>query len=130
MAQKAEYLGNKMNCSNCHLKAGTVPYGLNFYSTHARYPQYRGRENRVMTLPERVNNCVERPHNGVPMPLDSKEMIAIVSYMKWLSSKVGVGQNVPGDGAIELAISYPCCRPEQRCTGICNTLCKLPWQKR
>ncbi len=102
---KGRYLGNKMNCSNCHLKAGTVPYGLNFYSTHARYPQYRGRENRVMTLPERVNNCVERPHNGVPMPLDSKEMIAIVSYMKWLSSKVGVGQNVPGDGAIDL--QYP-----------------------
>lgn len=102
---KGKYLGNKMNCSNCHLKAGTVPYGLNFFSTHARYPQYRGRENKVMTLPERVNNCVERPHNGIPMPLDSKEMVAIVSYMRWLSANVAIGEHVPGDGAAEL--QYP-----------------------
>lgn len=102
---KGKYLGNKMNCSNCHLKAGTVPYGLNFFSTHAHYPQYRGRENKVMTLPERVNNCVERPHNGIPMPLDSKEMVAIVSYMRWLSANVAIGEHVPGDGAAEL--QYP-----------------------
>ncbi|OSZ82133.1 hypothetical protein CAP35_02375 [Chitinophagaceae bacterium IBVUCB1] len=102
---KGKYLGNKMNCNNCHLKEGTVPYGLNFFSTHARYPQYRGRENKVMTLPERVNNCIERPHNGTPMPLDSKEMVAIVSYMRWLASNVPVGKNVPGDGGMTLA--YP-----------------------
>lgn len=102
---KGKYLGNKMNCSNCHLKAGTVPYGLNFYSSHARYPQYRGRENKVMTLPERVNNCIERPHNGTPMPLDSREMVAIVSYMRWLASNVPTGGRVAGDGASELV--YP-----------------------
>ena len=25
-----KYLGNKMNCGNCHLDAGTRPYGFNF----------------------------------------------------------------------------------------------------
>lgn len=35
-----KFLGNKMNCTNCHLDAGTKPYAFNFYSTHARYPQY------------------------------------------------------------------------------------------
>lgn len=98
-------LGNKMNCTNCHLDAGTRPYGLNFFSTHARYPQYRARENRILTLAERVNNCIERPHNGVAIPLDSKEMIAIVSYMKWLSANVPTGQRVKGDEGIEL--TYP-----------------------
>ncbi len=102
---KGKYLGNKMNCSNCHLKAGTVPFGLNFFSSHARYPQYRGRENKVMTLPERVNNCIERPHNGTPMPMDSKEMVAIVSYMRWLSASVPIGKHVNGDGALDL--EYP-----------------------
>lgn len=102
---KGHYLGNKMNCTNCHLKAGTVPFGLNYYSSHARYPQYRGRENKVMTLPERVNNCIERPHNGTPMPLDCKEMIAIVSYMRWLSQNVPTGQRVKGDDGLEL--QYP-----------------------
>ena len=52
------YLGNKMNCANCHLDAGTRPFGLNFFSSHARYPQYRGRENAILTLSDRVNNCI------------------------------------------------------------------------
>ncbi len=100
-----KYLGNRMNCSNCHLDAGTRAYGFNFFSSHARYPQYRGRENRVLTLSERINNCIERPHNGRPMPLDSKEMVAMVSYMKWLSGNVPVGQHVKGDEGMEL--DYP-----------------------
>jgi thiosulfate dehydrogenase len=96
------FLGNKMNCTNCHLDAGTRPYGFNFFSSHARYPQYRGRENKVLTLSERINNCVERPHNGRPLPLDSKEIVAMVCYMKWLSSNVPVGQHVKGDESLEL----------------------------
>ncbi len=91
------YLGNKMNCNNCHLQAGTVPYGFNFFSTHARYPQYRGRENRVLSLADRVNNCVERPHSGKPLPLNSKEILAITSYIKWLGESVPVNSNVVGD---------------------------------
>jgi thiosulfate dehydrogenase len=99
------YLGNKMNCTNCHLDAGTRPFGFNFFSSHARYPQYRGRENKVLTLGERINNCVERPHNGTPLPLDSKEIVAMVCYMKWLSTNVPVGQHAKGDESMEL--EYP-----------------------
>lgn len=102
---KGQYLNNKMNCSNCHLDAGTRPYGLNYFSSHARYPQYRGRENAVLTLADRINNCIERPHHGKPMPLDSKEMIAMVSYMRWLSQGVPIGQRVPGDDGVDL--NYP-----------------------
>ncbi len=77
-------LGNKMNCSNCHLNSGTKAYGLNFFDSHRTYPQFRARENKILSMSERVNNCIERPHNGIPLPLDSKEMVAIVSYIKWL----------------------------------------------
>ena len=101
----SQNLRNKMNCGNCHLDGGTRPYGLNYFSTHARYPQFRGRENRILTLAERVNNCIERPHHGKAIPLDSREMVAMVTYMKWLSEGVPTGENVPGDGAMEL--KYP-----------------------
>lgn len=97
-----KYLGNKMNCTNCHQDAGTKPYALNFYSTHARYPQYRARENKILSLAERVNNCIERPHIGKHMPLDSKEMIAIISYMKWLGANVPVNAHVKGDGSVKI----------------------------
>lgn len=77
-------LNNKMNCTNCHLDNGTRPYGLNFFNSHKTYPQYRARENKILSMADRVNNCIERPHNGKPLPLDSKEMTAIISYIKWL----------------------------------------------
>ena len=100
-----KYLGNKMNCTNCHLDAGTRPFGFNFFSSYARYPQYRGRENRVLTMEERVNNCIERPHSGIPLPLDSKEMVAMVCYIRWIGMNTKVGQRVRGDECLE--IEYP-----------------------
>jgi thiosulfate dehydrogenase len=38
-------------------------------------------------MSERVNNCIERPHNGKPLPLGGEEMRAIVSYIKWVGEK-------------------------------------------
>lgn len=98
-----KYGGNLLGCQNCHLDAGTRPYGLSYFSAHARYPQYRPREGKILSLAERVNSCVERPINGRPIPLDSKEMIAIVTYMKWLGQGVPVNNNVPGDALKPIA---------------------------
>ncbi len=102
---KGKYLGNKMNCTNCHLDAGTRPYGFNFFSSYARYPQYRGRENEVLTMEQRVNNCIERPHSGIPLPLDCKEMVAMVCYIRWVGTNVPIGHQVKGDECLE--IEYP-----------------------
>lgn len=96
-------LGNKMNCTNCHLQNGTKAYGLSFFNTHNSYPQFRARENRVLSLAERVNNCIERPHSGKSIPLNSKEMIAIISYIKW------VGENFDAEkhnGHSLLSVSF------------------------
>lgn len=76
--------GNKMNCTNCHLDVGTRPYSNNFLETYLKYPQYRAREGRVLTIEDRINNCFERPMNGKILPYDSREMRAMVAYMRWL----------------------------------------------
>ncbi len=96
------FTGNKMACTNCHLEAGTRPLAFNFFSTYGLYPQCRSRENAVLTIEQRVNNCVTRPLNGLPLPLDSKEMIAFVSYIKWLGTGVPIGEKVNGTGGGEL----------------------------
>jgi thiosulfate dehydrogenase len=80
-----KYLGNKMNCTNCHQDAGTKAASFNLMASQQNYPQYRAREGRVLSLAERVNNCVMHPHNGKPLPLDSREMIAFLSYLKWIN---------------------------------------------
>lgn len=96
--------GNGLGCQNCHLEAGTRPFGLNYFSAHARYPQYRAREGRILTLADRINNCIERPLNGKPIPLDSKEMIAMLAYMQWVGKGVPVGKRVHGDNLKAIAL--------------------------
>jgi len=99
-----QYGGNGLSCNSCHLNAGRVPYGLSYFSVHARYPQYRGREAKILTLSQRINNCIERPMSGKPMPLDSPEMIAMVTYMKWMAQGVPIGGRVEGDGLKEIKL--------------------------
>jgi thiosulfate dehydrogenase len=108
-----QYLGNKMNCTNCHQHAGTKPFSLNLMQSHERYPQYRARENAVITLAQRVNNCVERPHNGKPLPLDSKEMIAILSYLKWINSFVVKTDTFVGSKNLSITFPAAAASPER-----------------
>lgn len=100
-----KYLGNKMNCTNCHQDAGTKPFSFNLMRTHENYPQYRARENKVLTVFDRINNCVMRPHSGIPLPHDSKEMIALASYLKWINSFVVKTDSFPGEK--NLTLVYP-----------------------
>jgi len=102
---RGKYLGNKMNCTNCHQNAGTKAFSFNLMLSHEQYPQYRPREGRVLTLAERINNCIERPHNGKPLPLDSREMVALLSYLKWINGFVP--KNKTFKGSKNLAISFP-----------------------
>jgi thiosulfate dehydrogenase len=100
------YLGNKMNCTNCHQDAGTKPFSFSLMLSHERYPQYRAREGKVLTLAERVNNCVMRPHSGKPLPLDSREMVAFLSYFRWINAQL-TPEDRQKKGFENLAIELP-----------------------
>lgn len=90
------YTGNKMNCTNCHRDAGTRPYAFNLVRAFRDYPQYRAREGRILSLAERINNCVMRPNLGRPLPLDGREMISIMAYLKFLSDSSVVTKTTRG----------------------------------
>ena len=94
-----------MNCTNCHQDAGTKPFSFNLMRSHEQYPQYRAREGKVLTLTQRINNCIERPHNGKPLPADSKEMVALLSYFKWINEFVPKDQEFKGSK--NLQVSFP-----------------------
>lgn len=100
------FTGNKLNCTNCHQDAGTKPFSFNLVMSHLRYPQYRAREGKVLSMAERVNNCVQRPHNGKPIPYESREMIAILSYLKWISQQA-MGKDISSKGDQNLDIIFP-----------------------
>jgi thiosulfate dehydrogenase len=108
-----KYLGNKMNCTNCHQAAGTKPYAFNLLRSHEQYPQYRAREAKVLSLSERVNNCVTRPHNGKPLPLDSKEMIAFLSYLKWINRELPPSKFMKGEKNLKVTFPDRAADPER-----------------
>lgn len=98
------FAGNNLACTNCHLNAGTKPFAAPFVGIVGLFPQYRGRENRVGTIEERINGCMERSMNGRKLPDDSEEMRAMITYMKWISKGVPTGHNVQGQGFAEMKI--------------------------
>ena len=83
--EKMRFTGNALNCTNCHLDNGTKQFGLPWMGVSQAYPQYRGREDKVQGLEERINGCFERSMNGKPLAADSREMKAMVAYVNWLS---------------------------------------------
>jgi thiosulfate dehydrogenase len=96
------YAGNNLSCQNCHLKAGTVQGSASFVGVTNRFPQFRGRENKMGTIEERVNGCMERSMNGVVMPEQGTQMQAIVAYMQWLSEGVPSEQQAAYKGFVKV----------------------------
>jgi thiosulfate dehydrogenase len=93
------YAGNNLACGNCHLGAGTHPFGNPLLGALARYPSYRARSGGIGTLADRINGCMERSMNGRKLALDSPEMTAIIAYLRFLARGRPVGEPTPGEGA-------------------------------
>jgi thiosulfate dehydrogenase len=98
------YAGNGLDCQSCHLNAGTQRFGLPLVGVWGVFPTYIARENEVRTLEERINGCMERSMNGKALPLDSPEMKAMLSYIRFISAPEKVGQSLDGRGAPPLAL--------------------------
>jgi len=92
------YIGNRLNCTNCHLDGGLNPNAASFVGLAAVYPEYRTRSGRANTLADRVNECFERSLNGRALPPDSSKLQAVVAYITWLSRGVPNGTTLPWRG--------------------------------
>lgn len=91
-------VGNGLNCTNCHLGAGTTALAGPFVGLWGVFPEYRARGGSINSLQQRVNDCFERSMNGKALAYDSKEMNAILMYIHWLSTGVPTGTEVAGRG--------------------------------
>ncbi|MRX65548.1 c-type cytochrome [Maribacter luteus] len=98
------YSGNRLACNNCHLKAGTKPFSAPLIGIINRFPQYRGRENKIGTIQERINGCMERSMNGSTLPPNGKEMQAFVKYLTWLSRFTPEDGKIFGQGFVKIQI--------------------------
>lgn len=93
---------NGLNCQNCHLDAGTKPFGNNYGSVASTYPKVRARSGKMESIEKRINDCFERSLNGKPLKENSREMQAMVAYMKFLGENVKKGEKAAGSGLKDL----------------------------
>ncbi len=106
--QKKRYAGNNFSCTSCHENSATKPYAMPWVGVTSTFPQYRAREDDLSTVEERVNGCIERSMNGRPLPLDSREMKAYVTYIHFLSRGIPVAAEIEGAG------TFPSSPPNRR----------------
>ncbi len=78
--------------------------------TAIAYPAWSPRENRVITLEDRVLNCFMRSCNGTRPPLGSEVSVAVTAYITSLSQGQTLRMNSKrpvGPGAIKLLAVKP-----------------------
>ncbi|GAB2562014.1 c-type cytochrome [Spirosoma luteum] len=111
VAHTAKYLGpngsvlhlsNGMNCQNCHLDAGTKIMGNNYAAVFSTYPKFRERSGGIETVVKRITDCFERSLSGKGPDSSSREMKAMVAYMKWIGTGVPKGDKPKGAGLAKL----------------------------
>ena len=98
------YSGNNLSCTNCHLNGGTLSGSASWIDILDRFPQFRGRENKIGTIEERINGCMERSMNGVKLDETSGQMKAIIAYIDWISKELNDlnSKNFKGYPAIKI----------------------------
>lgn len=96
--------GNNLACTSCHQADAAKPFAIPWVGVTATFPQYRGREDQISTVEERINGCMERSMNGKPLPLDAPEMKAFTTYIAFLSRGVPIGSPLEGAAVLQSAV--------------------------
>ncbi|SFQ59434.1 Cytochrome c [Pseudomonas sp. NFPP07] len=111
-----KFVGNGLNCSNCHLDQGRLANSAPLWGAYPMYPAYRKKNDKVNTYAERLQGCFQFSMNGTPPAADSYEITALSVYSYWLASKAPIAVELPGRGYPEVpqpAQGYDLTRGEQ-----------------
>jgi thiosulfate dehydrogenase len=104
------YAGNDLACQNCHLNAGLQAFAAPLISTFATFPMMV--DDQVLTLTDRLNGCMRRSMNGKDLPPDSREMQALIAYIKFVGKGTPEGVRLLGMGLLPL--ENPASPPDSR----------------
>ena len=93
-----QFVGNSLNCVNCHLDAGRKANASPLWAAYISYPAYRGKNKHVNTFAERLQGCFRFSMNGKAPPLGDPTLVALESYAYWMATGAPVGGKVAGRG--------------------------------
>lgn len=95
---RGKYVGNGMNCVNCHVDNGRKADSAPLWGAFPMYPAYRKKNDKVNTMEERIQGCFRYSMNGAPPPSGSPELTALLTYHYWLSTGAPTGTALKGRG--------------------------------
>jgi thiosulfate dehydrogenase len=98
---------SRVSCSNCHLEGGIAAFAAPVVGSAQAFPQYSPRAGRPITLEDRVEECMTRSENGVPLTADGREMKAFVAYIDWISEPHAGQRKFVGRGLEKLPALVP-----------------------
>jgi sulfur oxidation c-type cytochrome SoxA len=82
---------NNLSCASCHQNNGKKQQVVHrepapkLTGIAATYPRYSFEQEKVITLEQQVNYCIEKKLSGTPLPLDNETIVAICCYVTSLS---------------------------------------------
>jgi thiosulfate dehydrogenase len=92
------YVGNGLECVNCHLDAGRLADSSPLWGAYGMYPQYRKKNGHVNSYGERLQGCFMYSMNGKAPPLDDKVIVALETYSYWMAQGAPLGVKLAGAG--------------------------------
>jgi len=92
------YVGNGLNCVNCHLDEGRKANSAPLWAAYGMFPTYREKNHKVNTYEDRISGCFRFSMNGKAPPPGGKELVALASYSYWLAKGAPIGVELPGRG--------------------------------
>ncbi|HXS05558.1 MAG TPA: c-type cytochrome [Rhizomicrobium sp.] len=90
------YVGNNLNCSNCHLDRGRKADSIPMWGAWPLYPQFRAKNGKINTMALRIQECFLYSMNGKKPPADSDVVTDLESYFAWLATGAPTGATLPG----------------------------------
>ena len=93
----SRYVGNGLNCTNCHLQAGTQRDALPL-NVAGMYPKWRAKNGKRNGIGLRIRECFLYSMDGIMPPDDAPEVLAIAAYVTYLSQGEIMGVEPEGRG--------------------------------
>ncbi len=93
-----QFVGNSLNCVNCHIDAGRKANASPLWGAWISYPAYRSKNRHVNTYAERLQGCFRFSMNGKAPPLGDPVLVALETYSYWLATGAPVREKVEGRG--------------------------------
>lgn len=93
----SRYVGNSLQCSNCHLQAGTLADALPL-NVAGMYPKWRAKNGKRNGIGLRIRECFLYSMDGIMPPEDAPEVLAVSAYVTYLSQGQIMGAEPAGRG--------------------------------